>query len=144
MEALLVTHDAIDALTLADRVLVLDGGRVAQVGAPAEVAAEEAPAAEGWLPAAPADLLDRGPWWQLFGDAGLNELAERVEVSNQNIAVAVANYAQARSIVAQQRASLFPVVSLGAGGDRAGPGPDGGHLHRSARSVLGSRTESPR
>ena len=37
---LLVTHDAIDALTLADRVLVLDGGRVAQVGPPAEVAAQ--------------------------------------------------------------------------------------------------------
>jgi len=37
--ALLVTHDAIDALTLADRVLVLDAGRVAQVGPPAEVAA---------------------------------------------------------------------------------------------------------
>ena len=37
--ALLVTHDAIDALTLADRVLVLDEGRVAQVGHPAEVAA---------------------------------------------------------------------------------------------------------
>lgn len=37
--ALLVTHDAIDALTLADRVLVLDDGRVAQVGPPAEVAA---------------------------------------------------------------------------------------------------------
>lgn len=38
--ALLVTHDAIDALTLADRVLVLDEGRVAQSGRPAEVAAE--------------------------------------------------------------------------------------------------------
>ncbi len=37
---MLVTHDAIDAVTLADRVLVLDEGRVAQVGPPAEVAAE--------------------------------------------------------------------------------------------------------
>ena len=37
--ALLVTHDAIDALTLADRVLVLDGGRVVQAGPPHEVAA---------------------------------------------------------------------------------------------------------
>ena len=37
---LLVTHDAIDALTLADRVVVLDEGRVVQVGPPAEVAAE--------------------------------------------------------------------------------------------------------
>lgn len=36
---LLVTHEAIDALTLADRVLVLDEGRVAQAGPPAEVAA---------------------------------------------------------------------------------------------------------
>ena len=35
---LLVTHDAIDALTIADRVLVLDEGRVAQAGTPAEVA----------------------------------------------------------------------------------------------------------
>jgi molybdate transport system ATP-binding protein len=37
--ALLVTHDAIDALTLADRVLVLDEGRVAQTGSPQDVAA---------------------------------------------------------------------------------------------------------
>lgn len=37
--ALLVTHDAIDALTLADRVLVLDEGQVAQSGPAAEVAA---------------------------------------------------------------------------------------------------------
>ncbi|WP_193608837.1 ABC transporter ATP-binding protein [Nocardioides lijunqiniae] len=37
--ALLVTHDAIDALTLADRVVVLDGGRVAQEGTPQDVAA---------------------------------------------------------------------------------------------------------
>jgi molybdate transport system ATP-binding protein len=35
---LLVTHDALDAMTLANRVLVLDEGRVAQEGMPAEVA----------------------------------------------------------------------------------------------------------
>jgi molybdate transport system ATP-binding protein len=34
----LVTHDAIDALTLADTVLVLDSGHVAQFGSPLEVA----------------------------------------------------------------------------------------------------------
>jgi molybdate transport system ATP-binding protein len=37
---LLVTHDAIDALTLADQVWVLDAGEVVQVGPPAEVAAQ--------------------------------------------------------------------------------------------------------
>ena len=36
---LLVTHDAIDALTIANRVVVLDEGRVVQDGPPAEVAA---------------------------------------------------------------------------------------------------------
>ena len=37
--ALVVTHDAVDALTLATRVVVLEDGAVAQVGAPEEVAA---------------------------------------------------------------------------------------------------------
>ncbi len=36
---LLVTHDALDALTLADLVLVLDQGRTAQTGTPRDVAA---------------------------------------------------------------------------------------------------------
>ena len=36
--SLLVTHDALDTLTVANRVVVLDEGRVAQVGTPAEVA----------------------------------------------------------------------------------------------------------
>jgi len=87
----------------------------------------------GWAPAAPADALERGPWWQLFNDPELDRLSRQVETANQNIAVAVANYAQARSIVAQQRASLFPVVSLGAGGDRAGGGS--GDNNRGATSA---------
>ncbi|WP_217702427.1 sulfate/molybdate ABC transporter ATP-binding protein [Nocardioides guangzhouensis] len=39
---LLVTHDAIDALTIATRVLVVDAGRVAQFGTPLEVAQQPA------------------------------------------------------------------------------------------------------
>ena len=75
--------------------------------------------AEGWLAAAPADALERGPWWQLFGDPVLSELAERVAVSNQNVAAAVASYAQARALVREQRASLFPSVTLNGGANRA-------------------------
>ncbi|REN05140.1 RND transporter, partial [Mycobacterium tuberculosis] len=51
---------------------------------------KEQKTAEGWLPAAPADALDRGEWWKLFGDPTLDDLASRVQVSNQNIAAAVA------------------------------------------------------
>ncbi|MDQ0745428.1 molybdate transport system ATP-binding protein [Clavibacter sp. B3I6] len=42
--AVLVTHDPVDALALADRIHVLEGGRVVQEGAPAEVAARPATA----------------------------------------------------------------------------------------------------
>jgi NodT family efflux transporter outer membrane factor (OMF) lipoprotein len=78
-----------------------------------------------WVPAAPADTLERGPWWTLFGDPLLDGLASSVEVSNQNVAAAVASYAQARALVQQQRASLFPAVSLNAGADKSGGGGAG-------------------
>lgn len=74
----------------------------------------------GWVPAAPADALERGPWWQLFGDPILNELVAGVEVSNQNVAQAAANYAQARALVRQERAALFPSLNLQLSADRAG------------------------
>ncbi|MGC1173757.1 efflux transporter outer membrane subunit [Polaromonas sp.] len=78
--------------------------------------------AEGWVPAVPADALERGPWWSLFGDPLLDQLAARVEVSNQNVAVAVAAYNQARALVREQRASLFPTVTLDGGASRSGNG----------------------
>ena len=78
--------------------------------------------AEGWVAALPADASERGPWWQLFGDPLLDQLQSRVEVSNQNIAIAVAAYAQARALVREQRASRFPVVSLDGGASRSDRG----------------------
>ena len=72
-----------------------------------------------WVTATPLDALERGPWWQLFNDPVLNGLAAQVEVSNQNVAAAVAAYAQARSLVAEQRAGLFPTVTLGGGASHA-------------------------
>ncbi len=75
-----------------------------------------------WVRAVPADTLERGPWWSLFNDPVLDGLAARVEVSNQNVAAAVASYAQARALVAEQRASLFPLVTLNASANRSGGG----------------------
>jgi NodT family efflux transporter outer membrane factor (OMF) lipoprotein len=76
----------------------------------------------GWAPAAPADALERGPWWNLFGDPVLDGLVRQVEVSNQNVAAAVAAYSQARAVVAEQRAALFPTVTLNGGANRNGSG----------------------
>ncbi|MES2103670.1 MAG: efflux transporter outer membrane subunit [Pseudomonadota bacterium] len=77
---------------------------------------------QDWVPAAPADALDRGSWWSLFNDPRLNELEAEVEVSNQNVAAAIAAYEQARALVREQRASLFPSVSLDGGATRSGNG----------------------
>ena len=82
---------------------------------------KEAPAADAiWLPAAPADALDRGDWWTLFGDPDLDRLAAQVTVSNQNVAAAVAAYAQAQALVREQRAALFPTLGLDASARRIG------------------------
>ncbi|MES2162559.1 MAG: efflux transporter outer membrane subunit [Pseudomonadota bacterium] len=89
-----------------------------------ETASEAEKVAAGWTAAAPADTLERGPWWQLFGDPLLNQMADSIEVSNQNVAAAVANYAQARALVEQQRASLFPSATLNGSANRSGGGGD--------------------
>lgn len=81
---------------------------------------------QGWAPAAPADALERGPWWTLFNDPVLDGLVRQVDVSNQNVAAAVAAYSQARAIVAEQRASLFPTVTLTGGANRNGSGGGSG------------------
>jgi NodT family efflux transporter outer membrane factor (OMF) lipoprotein len=89
--------------------------------AAAPPAFKEAPPADStWFPAAPADELERGPWWELFGDPVLSGLVAQVEVSNQNVAAAVAAYAQAEALVKEQRAALFPALNFDVGATRLG------------------------
>jgi len=64
-----------------------------------------------WKRAQPGDALPRGNWWEMFGDAQLNALAQRVEVSNQSIRAAEARFRQAQALVRQARSDLFPVVT---------------------------------
>ena len=76
----------------------------------------------GWMAAAPADTLTRGPWWTLFNDAQLNQLVPQVAVSNQNVAAAAAAVEESRAAVREQRAAFFPTLSLDAGVTRSGVG----------------------
>lgn len=85
-------------------------------------AAGEFKQAEGWKPAAPADQFLGGPWWQLYEDAELNALVERLNVSNQNLAAAEAQYRQARALVRGARAGFFPSLSGNVGKTRSGRG----------------------
>ncbi|WP_188568126.1 efflux transporter outer membrane subunit [Undibacterium terreum] len=97
---------------------------------------------QDWVQAAPADALDRGAWWTMFNDPVLNELEAAVEVSNQNVAAAVAAYEQARAIVREQRASLFPIISLDGSGTRSGSGGGGVTTSNGSTVSTGSRTSN--
>ncbi|MEZ3185410.1 efflux transporter outer membrane subunit [Pseudomonas sp. LM13] len=78
--------------------------------------------AEGWKAAAPADVLARGEWWRLYGDAELDALVGRLNVDNQNLAAAEAQFRQARALVRGARSQLFPILSGSAGLTRSAQG----------------------
>lgn len=77
---------------------------------------------EGWTQAKPGDVLERGSWWQLYGDAELNALVERLNISNQNLAASEAQYRQARALVRGARAAFYPSLSSSAGATRSSQG----------------------
>jgi len=66
---------------------------------------------DGWKVAQPKDDALRGKWWGIFGDPQLNALEEKVNVSNQNIAAAAANFFAARALVKEARSQYFPRVT---------------------------------
>ena len=83
---------------------------------------------KGWKVARPSDALDRGDWWKIYRDKRLDVLMRQVEVSNQNVAVQAAAYEQARAVIREAQASLFPMLtgSYSATRTRRGPNVSGG------------------
>ena len=64
-----------------------------------------------WQPAQPRDGVPRGDWWTMYGDAKLNELIARVDVSNQTIAAAEAQVRISAALTDQARSGLWPTVN---------------------------------
>jgi NodT family efflux transporter outer membrane factor (OMF) lipoprotein len=64
-----------------------------------------------WKTVEPKENIPRGEWWEIFQDPQLNALEERIDVGNQNIAAAAANYQAARAVVRQVRSQYFPTVT---------------------------------
>lgn len=128
-----MTKTALILLASASLAACAVGPNYSRPSAPISPTFKEAPA--GWTEATPADTLARGEWWTLFGDATLNDLAARVQVSNQNIAAAEAAYRQARASVAEARSDLFPTVSISGGATRSGSGGTSNTIVNSDGSV---------
>lgn len=85
---------------------------------------KEAPAVDGqWKLAQPSDAVARGEWWQVFGDATLNDLEQQALAANQSLKAAAARLGQARALEKNARAALFPQVGVGFGPTRQQPSP---------------------
>ena len=54
-----------------------------------------------------------GQWWEIYNDPQLNALEAQVDISNQNLAAAEANFRQALALIRVARAAYFPTVTGG-------------------------------
>ncbi len=64
-----------------------------------------------WKPAQPNDQNLGGNWWEIFHDSQLNVLEEQINVSNQNLKAAVAQYQESRAALRYVRADYYPTVT---------------------------------
>ena len=67
--------------------------------------------AGNWKTAQPSEQNLGGNWWEIFNDPQLNALEGQINVSNQNLKQAVAQYQQARAALRYSRADYYPSVT---------------------------------
>jgi NodT family efflux transporter outer membrane factor (OMF) lipoprotein len=65
-----------------------------------------------WKTAQPNDEHLGGNWWEIFQDSQLNELEQQINVSNQNLKAAFAQYQQARAVLRYYRADYYPTLTV--------------------------------
>lgn len=68
---------------------------------------------KGWKRANPSDDVDRGDWWKVYRDRGLDALLPQVEISNQTVAADAAAYEEAKAIIREGQSALFPIATAG-------------------------------
>ncbi|MCU1224523.1 MAG: transporter [Edaphobacter sp.] len=66
-----------------------------------------------WKPAEPNEQNLGGTWWTIFQDPQLDALEQQVNVSNQNLKAADAQYQQARAVLRYNRADYYPTGTTG-------------------------------
>jgi NodT family efflux transporter outer membrane factor (OMF) lipoprotein len=64
-----------------------------------------------WKVAQPQDAMLHGKWWEIYNDPELNALEDQLNINNENIKQFFENFMEARTLVAQARAQLFPTVT---------------------------------
>ena len=107
---------AVLAMTLLLLVGCSVGPRYARPSAPESPQFKELP--PSWKTAQPNDHLAKGKWWEVFQDPQLNQLEEQINISNQTLKAAQAQFEQARALVRVNRAGYYPTITAGVGASR--------------------------
>ncbi len=76
-----------------------------------------------WRPA--STVADAGAWWEIFGDAQLNQLERDAAARNETLHAAAARVEEARGYARSEAPTLIPDLSLGANAVRAQPAAAG-------------------
>jgi len=99
-------------------------------------ASADAPAWAGdWKFAEPQDAQARPEWWRVFGDSELDALMSQVQVNNQNIKAAEAQYRQAQALLQAARAGYFPTLGASANVSRGTGGSGNNRTIGNSQSV---------
>ena len=115
-------------------------GLLVGCGAPqAQRAQPVMPVADSYPQAGVRDRLPALPWRSDFGDAGLRALISQALHHNRDLRVAALRVAEARAGWDLQRADLYPVLAVQAGGDRARVPAD---LSLTGRSMVTSQYQA--
>jgi NodT family efflux transporter outer membrane factor (OMF) lipoprotein len=64
-----------------------------------------------WKTAEPSEHNLGGNWWELFQDPQLNVLEQQIQVSNQNLKAAVAQFQEARAALRAARSDYYPTLT---------------------------------
>jgi NodT family efflux transporter outer membrane factor (OMF) lipoprotein len=64
-----------------------------------------------WKTAQPSERNLGGNWWEIFQDPQLNALEQQIQVSNQNLKQAAAQFQQARAALRGARANYYPTLT---------------------------------
>jgi len=79
-----------------------------------------------WKMATPRDDQAKGAWWEIFGDPELNALESLVEINNQNVKQAQAQFREARAAVLGNRANAYPLIGVSPAITKTATGANGG------------------
>jgi NodT family efflux transporter outer membrane factor (OMF) lipoprotein len=73
------------------------------------------------------------PWWNLYQDSVLNQLEEKIKISNENLKTAVAKYQEARAIAQAVYSQKYPTIT----------GYGGATRQKSPASIINSQQPAP-